>query len=128
MGQRQGGGCLVYVSDKLKSYECKELNNLPGDDSVWCWVRVTSDTKILVGCIYRSTGSGVTNNELLMNQLVQASEVAGNNRIILMGDFNLKEINWLENEIEEGSQYKRLLSAPTCLKTHKIQRRSRIIA
>ena len=70
MGRRQGGGCLVYVSDKLKSYECKELNNLPGDDSVWCWVRITNDTKILVGCIYRSTGSGATNNELLMNQIV----------------------------------------------------------
>ena len=46
MGQRQGGGCLVYVSDNLKSYECKELNNIPGDDSVWCWVRVTNDTRI----------------------------------------------------------------------------------
>ena len=39
-----------------------------------------------------------------MNQIVQASEVAGNSRIILMGDFNLKEINWLENEIEGGPQ------------------------
>ena len=90
---------MVYISNKLKSYECKELNNLPGDDSVWCWVRVTNDTKILIGGIYRSTSSGLANNELLMNQIVRASEVAGNSRIILMGDFNLKEINWIECKI-----------------------------
>ena len=55
IGGRKGGGCLIYVSNKLKSYACSELENLPDEDSVWCWVKLTNETKILVGCIYRST-------------------------------------------------------------------------
>ena len=100
VGRRQGGGCLIYVNKDLKSYACRELENLPGEDSVWCWVKLTNETKILVGCIYRSTSSEDANNELLMNQMRRASEIAGKNRILILGDFNVKEINWEENEIE----------------------------
>ena len=95
---RVGGGCITYISQELKSYACKELENVPGDDAVWCWVKPTKDTKILVGCIYRSPSSTPENNEALMNQILQAVEVAGKNRLLLMGDFNLKEINWSEDE------------------------------
>ena len=69
VGRRQGGGCLIYVNKDLKSYACRELENLPGEDSVWCWVKLTNETKILVGCIYRSTSSEDANNELLMSQM-----------------------------------------------------------
>ena len=62
VGGRQGGGCLIYVSKKLKSYTCRELENLPGEDSVWCWVKLSNETKILVGCIYRSTSRNNAND------------------------------------------------------------------
>ena len=40
-----------------------------------------------------------------MDQIIQASELAGgSNRILLMGDFNIKEINWLENEAEGSDE------------------------
>ena len=104
VGGRQGGGSLIYVSKKLKSYACRELENLPGEDSVWCWVKLTNETKILVGCIYRSTSRNDANDEALMDQIVKASEVAGNSRILIMGDFNVKEINWQENEVEGGPE------------------------
>ena len=104
VGGRQGGGCLIYVSKKLKSYACRELENLPGEDSVWCWVKLTNETKILVGCIYRSTSRNDANDEALMDQIVKASEVAGNSRILIMGDFNVKEINWQENEVDGGPE------------------------
>ncbi len=37
-----------------------------------------------------------------MDQIIRASEVANQNqnRILLMGDFNIKEINWAENEAQ----------------------------
>ena len=31
---RRGGGCILYVNGKLKSYSCRELQTMPGDDSV----------------------------------------------------------------------------------------------
>ena len=34
---------MIYVSEELKLYSCKELDNLPGDDSVWCWVKLEND-------------------------------------------------------------------------------------
>ena len=33
-----------------------------------------------------------------MNKITRANEIAGTNNLLLMGDFNLKEINWLEND------------------------------
>ena len=99
---RRGGGCLIYVSKELKSYACKQMENVPGDDSVWCWVKIANGARILVGCIYRSPTSSVENNELIINQIVKASEVADQNRILLMGDFNVKEINWIEVEATGG--------------------------
>ena len=54
--------------------------------------------KVLVGCIYRSSGSSAVNSASLINQIRRASEVAGNNKFVLLGDFNLPEINWRENE------------------------------
>ena len=94
----RGGGCIIYVSEELKSYQCKELENIPGDDSVWCWVKLADETKVLVGCIYRCPESPQHNNRLIMEQIVKACDIAGQNRILLMGDFNLKEINWIEDE------------------------------
>ena len=51
---RRGGGCVLYVSQELKSYACKEMENVRGDDAIWCWVRLMNKAKILIGCMYRS--------------------------------------------------------------------------
>ena len=97
---RRVGGCVLYVSQELKSYSCKELENVQGNDGVWCWVRLSKEARILVGCMYRSPNSSHDNNTLFMRQIEKASDVANQNRILLMGDFNIKEINWVENEAE----------------------------
>ena len=96
---RKGGGCIIYISKELKSFTCKELEHTQGDDTIWCWVKLTNETKILIGCMYRTPSSTNENNKNLLNQIIQANEVASQNRILLMGDFNLKEINWLEEEV-----------------------------
>ena len=97
---RRGGGCVLYVSHELKSYACKELETVQGDDAIWCWVRLSNEARILVGCMYRSPTSTGANNTHFMNQIIRASEVANQNRVLLMGDFNVKEINWEEDEAE----------------------------
>ena len=51
----------------------------------------------LVGNIYRSPTSTAANNIEVMNQIKKSCEVAGDKRILLMGDYNLKEINWVEH-------------------------------
>ena len=99
---RRGGGCVLYVSQELKSYACKELENVQGDDAIWCWVKLENKARILVGCMYRSPNSSGENNNQFMDQIIKASEVANQNRILIMGDFNIKDINWEENEADGG--------------------------
>ena len=98
---RKGGGCIIYISHKLKSYKCRELENLQGEDTTWCWVKPANEGKILVGCMYRSPtriDGSAANDDALLTQITRAYEVAENNKMLLMGDFNAKEINWLEEE------------------------------
>ena len=39
---RRGGGCVLYISQELKSYACREMENVQGDNAVWCtqWTRL----------------------------------------------------------------------------------------
>ena len=67
----------------------------PFENSSWCWVTPTRGKKILVGCIYRSTSSTIANNAKLNDLIRQANEVAGGNRLLLMGDFNVPYIDWI---------------------------------
>ena len=98
---KKGGGCALYIRNNLKSYACKELENMPGDDIIWCWVKPTDDTKVLVGCTYRSPSSNEVNNQNVMAQIRRACDIIGRGgRILMMGDFNLKEIHWTEDYAE----------------------------
>ena len=89
---------MLYISTNLGHRECTALkgptNQIPFDSSVWCWVTPTKGKKILVGCIYRSTSSLGINNDKLMNLLKLANDVAGENRLLILGDFNVPNIDW----------------------------------
>ena len=96
---RRGGGTILYVASNLGQREClamrRSTRGIPFENSSWCWVTPTRGKKILVGCIYRSTASTVTNNAKLYDLIRQANEVAGGNRLLLMGDFNVPYIDWV---------------------------------
>ena len=59
--------------------------------------------KILVGSIYRSTDSSPENDELLLKKIEQAYEIAGDNRLILLDDFNLPGIDWKDKDLKRGA-------------------------
>ena len=93
---------MLYVSTDLGQREClafERPNQIPFESSVWCWVTPTKGKKILVGCIYRSTSSLGTNNDKLMNLLKLANDIAGGNRLLILGDFNVPNIDWVSKSI-----------------------------
>ena len=104
----RGGGTILYISTQLDQRECLALkrptNQVPFDSSVWCWVTPTKGKKILVGCIYRSTSSLGPNNDRLMNLLKLANDIAGENRLLILGDFNVPYIDWKNNFILPGAR------------------------
>ena len=103
-----GGGTLLYIHKKLGHRDCKQLNSLGNrehyDSSAWCWVIPKQGKKVLVGCIYRSTSSQLGNNLNLMSLLNKANDVAGKNRLLIMGDFNVPKVDWMNNEILPGAK------------------------
>ena len=95
----RGGGTMLYISTDLGHRECLALkrptNQIPFDSSIWCWVTPSKGKKILVGCIYRSTSSLGINNDKLMELLKLANDIAGENRLLILGDFNVPNIDWI---------------------------------
>ena len=60
--------------------------------------------KILVGSIYRSGNDPAENDNLLLEKINEAGELAGDNRILILGDFNMPNINWEEGDLGRGGK------------------------
>ena len=106
--EKGGGGTLLYISKKLGQRACRPLNNAVQDhhfdSNIWCWVTpMNNSKKILVGSIYRSPTSSRENNRLLLQQLDRANDIAGDNRLLIMGDFNIPDIDWENRDVLVGA-------------------------
>ena len=107
MTERRGGGALLYIKSELDQRECKALKALNYESSAWCWVIEKGGKKTLVGSVYRSTSSSPENNAKLLNLIEKANEIVGDNRLLLLGDFNLPKINWEEKDLEQVREIER---------------------
>lgn len=104
---RIGSGTLLYIRKCLGQRRCWPMTRFANredyDSSVWCWVTPCKGTKILVGSIYRSTSSTPQNNNQLLEMIEKANEIAGENRILIMGDFNVPKIDWKNVDLLPGA-------------------------
>ena len=101
---KEGGGTILYVSNKLEHRSCRPLNTQDFESSAWCWIIEKGGKKILVGSVYRSTSSSAVNNRKLLEKLFKANEVAGENRLLLLGDFNVPKIDWTDKMLIRGAE------------------------
>ena len=105
---RGGGGTLLYISKKLGQRACRPLNEIAHeqhfDSNIWCWITpMNNSKKILVGSVYRSPTSTRENNRLLLQQLDRANDIAGDNKLLIMGDFNIPDIDWVNRDVLVGA-------------------------
>ena len=98
------GGTILYIKDGIDQRVCRPLNTEGFDNSAWCWIIEKGGKKTLVGSIYRSTNSTEENDKLLLDKLLLANEIAGDNRVLILGDFNLPNIDWEEKELRRGAR------------------------
>ena len=101
---KKGGGTILYVSSEIEQRSCKPLNTGGYESSTWCWIIEKGGKKILVGSVYRSPDSTPENDELLLKKIEQANEIAGDNRLLLLGDFNLPGIDWRDRDLKRGAR------------------------
>ena len=100
---KKGGGAILYVSSDIEQRPCRPLNTGGYESSAWCWIIEKGGKKILVGSIYRSTSSTPENDTLLLKKIDQAYEIAGDNRLLLLGDFNVPGIDWKDKDLKRGA-------------------------
>ena len=67
-----------------------------------CTIRTASKSKLLVGLIYRSPASDELNNEALLNLLQQATERNDVEYVMIVGDMNYPDIDFLNNMVNAG--------------------------
>ena len=101
---KRGGGSILYISDDLDHRECKPLNDQGFESSSWCWINEEGGKKILVGSIYKSTSSTQDNDKALLELLKKADDIAGDNRVLIMGDFNVPNIDWEDKNLRAGAK------------------------
>ena len=100
----KGGGTILYVRKNVEQRVCRAIDTKKCESSAWCWVVEKGRRKILVGSVYRSPNSSKQNDDELLKQLLHANEIAGDNRVLLLGDFNVPGIDWLEMDLKREAK------------------------
>jgi hypothetical protein len=62
----KGGGVILYVDTRIKSYTDEKCTNVGFAELVWVIAEVRKKSKLLVSLCYRSPGSEEFNNDKLL--------------------------------------------------------------
>lgn len=100
-----GRGVAILVRKNLTVDETSvaELNSFEGQESVWCEIRNKNGKDIIIGTVYRPPSASVECNDRICELLRKCEELSGEKQILVCGDFNMDNILWEENRIQEGS-------------------------
>ena len=95
-----GRGFILYIHKSLKAISI--TMNTQFQESVWAEIPLNSDDTMLVGVIYRSSGSSEANNEKL-NQTITEAVGLNHSHLLLMDDFNYPNIKWDSESTESNT-------------------------
>ena len=89
-----GRGVAIYTKTALQATAVTPLPDCSFKDAIWCEIRLCRGDKLLVGCVYRSPNSTNDNNALLL-ELLKSATNGRHSHVVIMGDFNYPEIDWI---------------------------------
>jgi hypothetical protein len=95
-------GVALYISKLMEATPI--YFNTYFNECVWVTIKLSNDEIILVGCVYRSPNSDSENNNAMLNLIneICARKIT---KILIMGDFNLPEIDWDFEHVINASVY-----------------------
>ena len=99
----RGGGVLLYVHKSLMCTPSEKLKAVRMDESLWYLVSLSKNTTLLIGLIYRSPTSVESNNSKLLEIFQIISQQYSHTQLLLMGDFNFPDINWVDSHCSSSS-------------------------
>ena len=115
---KKGRGIALHVKESMKANIREDLVS-DFEESVFVDCRVGAD-KLLIGLIYRRGQSTPANNDKLNELLLKASDLKPDNLLIL-GDFNFKEIDWPSESCNLNSDHPASKFLLTCKESFLIQ-------
>ena len=96
-----GLGVAIYIHNSIPAIEYKMENT--HQESVWVEAKINKKDSLLIGCIYNSPSSDNKNHEDLRKLIMQASN-QGFSHVLIMGDFNYRNINWETKNTNRGNE------------------------
>ena len=86
-------GVLIYTATYLKATPCDFSSDF--DESIWVGVKLRNKDSLVIGCVYRSPNSDMRNTVELMTNLTNICERNQFTHVLICGDFNLPDIDWV---------------------------------
>ena len=68
-------GVCIYTHVSLNATENRDMTNFDEEESVWCDVKLTENDRLLIGCIYRSPNSSISNDAKINKVLIHANNI-----------------------------------------------------
>ena len=88
-------GVTIYAHVSINVQLFNTLNDSGFEESVWCQLSTLNNTKVLLGCVYKSSNTTEQNVKILFSLLELANKsISNNDKICIMGDFNYPSIKW----------------------------------
>ncbi|MES9905329.1 MAG: reverse transcriptase domain-containing protein [Sedimenticola sp.] len=97
-----GRGVVIYVNKAIISSEIVIMDNII--ESIWCQIKLKGNDKLIVGCIYRSPNSPTEAYENIGRMFKKMKDLRSSH-LLIIGDFNYKEINWSEKTTSVGENH-----------------------
>ena len=86
-------GVVMYVEKSMQANQIEVITDFC--ESVWVRIVLNSGEHCILGCIYRSPNSTEENNNYLIKLINEVcANLRENEKIVIMGDFNLPDIDW----------------------------------
>ena len=90
---------MLYIKKTLIA--SLEVIETPFQEAIFCKIKLGNKDTILIGCIYRSPSIKLNN----LIELFKSITVKMYSNLLLMGDFNLREINWKDCSTSVGEEH-----------------------
>ena len=86
-------GVIMYIAGQLHSTRVDELTDHQHEEQIWCSVKTVGGKTVLIGNIYHSPSSTHENYENLIRCINESGRL-GYDNLIIVGDFNMPNIDW----------------------------------
>ena len=101
MNEKPMRGVLIYVKDNIKS-SAHVLSKNNFEEMVCCKIHLRQGDKLVICYIYRSPNSDRENNSLPL-QLLETLTDSKPSHLLILGDFNYRNIDWLQKTARSGA-------------------------